>query len=285
MVRAGASQRKIMLLALLPFVIWISAFELVPIARMLLMSFQDSDGQGLTLGHYVKGLSGAIYVQALTNSLRIALLSSVMAILVALLCAYSITRYTTRMRDSLLMLTNMIGNFAGVPLAFAFMILMGNNGVFTIIARTFGIDSFGDFDLYSELGLTLIYVYFQVPLAVMLLYPAYYGIREEWREAAAVLGASAFRFWRHIGIPMLLPSIVGTFGMLFANALGAYATAYALTGSIYNLLSIRISALVSGDIFPNFELGSALAVILAAIMLSAILLNEWMSRLSRRRGL
>lgn len=274
-----------MLLALLPFVIWVSAFELVPIGRMLMMSFQDSDGQGFTLGHYVKGLSGPIYVQALTNSLRIALLSSVIAIFVALFCAYAITRYTTRMRDTLLMLTNMIGNFAGVPLAFAFMILMGNNGVFTIIAREFGFDSFGAFDLYSELGLTLIYVYFQVPLAVMLLYPAYYGIREEWREAAAVLGASAYRFWRHIGIPMLLPSIVGTFGMLFANALGAYATAYALTGSIYNLLSVRISALVSGDIFPNFELGSALAVILAAIMLSAILLNEWMSRLSRRRGL
>lgn len=274
-----------MLLALIPLLVWIGAFELFPIARMLIMSFQDSNGQGFTLGHYIKGLSGPLYVQALTNSLRISFLSSFIAIIVALLCAYSITRYTTRMRDSLLMLTNMIGNFAGVPLAFAFMILMGNNGIFTIIARKFGIESFAAFDLYSELGLTLIYVYFQVPLAVMLLYPAYYGIREEWREAASVLGASAIRFWRHIGIPMLLPSLVGTFGMLFANALGAYATAYALTGSNYNLLAIRISALVSGDIFPNFELGSALAVILAAIMLLAILLNEWMTRLSRRRGL
>ena len=59
-----------------------------------------------------------------------------------------------------------------------------------------------------------------------------------------------------------LPSIAGTFSILFANAMGAYASAYALTGSTYNLVTIRIGALITGDIFAKPELGSAIAVFL-----------------------
>jgi len=285
MARTGPIQNKVMLLVCIPLLIWIVAFELLPIAGMLVMSFQDDSGQGFSLGQYIRAFTSDIYLQAIWNSLKVALISSIVGIIIALVCGYAITRLSEGFRDRMLMVSNMITNFVGVPLAFAYMIMLGNNGAFTLLFQRLGLDTLAKFDLYTENGLLMLYIYYQIPLAILLVYPIFHGIREEWKEASALLGASAWRFWRHIGIPMMLPSILGTFSILIANALGAYATAYALTGSNFNLLSIRIAALVSGDIFPNFQLGSALAVILAIIMLLAMFLNEWMTRYSRRRGL
>jgi putative spermidine/putrescine transport system permease protein len=138
------------------------------------------------------------------------------------------------------------------------------------------------FNVYSWSGLVLIYIYFQLPLAVMLLYPVYQGIQSQWKEAASLLGASPLQFWLRIGVPVILPSIAGTFSILFANAMGAYASAYALTGSTYNLLTIRIGALTTGDIFAKPELGSAIAVLLGITLVTAMLINEWLTRKVRR---
>ncbi|MRH41138.1 ABC transporter permease [Aquibacillus halophilus] len=273
-----------MLMALVPLLIWVFAFEIIPVFQMVVMSFQNSDGLGFTLDQYYKGLTTSLYLEAMKNSIVISINSSVAAMIIALFVAYSITRFTTGIRDQLLMVSNMMTNFAGVPLAFAYMILMGNNGALLLLLERMGVEAAGSFDLYSQTGVTQLYIYYQTPLAILLVYPIFYGIRTEWKEAASLLGASTWKFWRYIGIPVLLPGLLGTFSLLIANALGAYATAYALTGISFNLLTIRIAALVSGDIFPNFQLGSALAVILAIIMIFSLVVNELMLRWSRRRG-
>ncbi|MNI13329.1 Sulfate transport system permease protein CysW [compost metagenome] len=142
---------------------------------------------------------------------------------------------------------------------------------------------FDGFNLYSWSGLILVYVYFQIPLALLLLYPAFYGIREQWREAAALLGAGSWQFWRTVGLPVLSPAIFGTLGILFANAMGAYATAYALVGGNYNLLAVRIGSLVAGDVVTQPQMGSTLAVLLALSTLLAVFLNQRMVR--RMEGL
>ena len=67
--------------------------------------------------------------------------------------------------------------------------------------------------------------------------------------------------------------------------MGAYATAYYLVSSSYNIVPIRISALMSGDVRTKPELGSALAVTLALVLIVAMLLNDWASRVAGRRGL
>ena len=67
---------------------------------------------------------------------------------------------------------------------------------------------------------------------VLILAPALDGLKREWREAAAILGATGWQYWRYVALPVLWPSILGTTLLLFANAFGAIATAYALTGSL-----------------------------------------------------
>ncbi|MEK3662991.1 ABC transporter permease subunit [Paenibacillus sp. FSL F4-0236] len=272
------------ILALIPFALMVLAFQLVPVLSMLTGSFQKADGTGLTLGNYLHALQSAYYMQAIKNSLLISLTSSLIGIIVGLFCAYCITRFTPRVRDRLLMLSNMTSNFAGVPLAFAYIILLGNNGVFTLLFKQWGWSVFTDFDLYSWSGLILVYVYFQVPLALLLLYPSFYGIREQWREAASLLGAGPWQFWKTIGLPILTPAIFGTLGILFANAMGAYATAYALVGGNYNLLAVRIGSLVAGDVVTQPEMGSTLAVLLGLTTILAVYLNHLMVRRTERFG-
>jgi putative spermidine/putrescine transport system permease protein len=163
---------------------------------------------------------------------------------------------------------NTAGNLAGVPLAFAFIIVMGSNGALTLLLRRLG-ESFGQaprFDLYSQTGLIVLYSYFQLPLAVLMLYPAFAALRAEWGEAAALLGAGRSAYWRRIGLPLLLPAIGCTFMLLFANAVGAYASAYALMTSNYNLVTIRIASLVAGDLFLEPNLAAALSVLLMVLL-------------------
>ena len=91
-------------------------------------------------------------------------------------------------------------------------------------------------------------------------------MKKEWQESAALLGASRWRYWRHIGLPVMTPALVGTFVILLANALGAYATIYALTPGNYNVIPVRIAALVSGDVSLDPNMGSALAMLLVVLM-------------------
>ncbi|MRN55274.1 ABC transporter permease [Paenibacillus monticola] len=277
-------RKRGVILALIPFALMVLAFQLVPILSMLTSSFRNEDGTGFTLGNYLHALQSAYYMQAIKNSLLISISSSLLGIVIGLVCAYCITRFTPAVRDRLLMLSNMTSNFAGVPLAFAYIILLGNNGVFTLLFKQWGWSVFSDFNLYSWSGLILVYVYFQVPLALLLLYPSFYGIREQWREAASLLGAGPWQFWKTIGLPILAPAIFGTLGILFANAMGAYATAYALVGGNYNLLAVRIGSLVAGDVVTQPQMGSTLAILLALTTLLAVYLNHRMLRRAQRFG-
>ncbi|MBW5471052.1 ABC transporter permease subunit [Brevibacillus formosus] len=266
----------------IPFFAMIALFLLVPLLSMIGGSFQAEGGGDFTISHYREIFSNPYYLQAFENSVLISFLSALIGIVVAVFAAYAITRFPQSLQQRVLVITNLTSNFAGIPLAFAFIVLLGNSGLFVLLAKQLGIDFGESFTLYSWSGLTLVYIYFQLPLAVMLLYPLYNAIQKQWMEAAELLGASPWKFWLRIGFPVLLPGIVGTFSILFANAMGAYASAYALTGSNYNLVPIRIGALVSGDIFARPELGSALAVLLGLTLAGALLVNEWLTRKIRR---
>nr|WP_078556591.1 ABC transporter permease subunit [Bacillus alkalicellulosilyticus] len=248
---------------------------------MLFTSFRQV-GSGFTLGNYIEIFQNVFLIQAFQNSILISFFSSLIGLVMALFSSYAITKLLPSVQEKLLIIANLTSNFAGVPLAFAFIVLLGNSGLFTLFFQELGWGILDSFSLYSWSGLVLIYIYFQLPLAVMLLYPVYQGIQQQWQEAASLLGASTFQFWIKIGVPVILPSIVGTFSILFANSMGAYASAYALTGSNYNLVTIRIGALIKGDVFANPELASAISLLLAATMVIALLINEYVMRKIRR---
>ncbi|WP_308128879.1 ABC transporter permease subunit [Bacillus sp. sid0103] len=277
------NKQKIYLLALLlPFILFVIGFEIGPIVAMIKNSFYTDDGVHVTINQYLTVFKSKFYMQGIKNSLLISLFSAVTSVIIAVIVAYSFTKFSQKIQNRLLMLTNVTSNFEGIPLSFSYIILLGNNGLFTLLFHKIGLKVFADFNLYSWTGLILVYIYFQIPLAVMLIYPSYQGIKQQWKEASSLLGGSKVSFWLRIGIPVLLPSIIGTFSIMFANAMGAYATAYALVGSNYNLLSLQIASLVASDVTLKPQLGSALGVLLATTMIGAMWFNERMMRRIRR---
>ena len=174
-------------------------------------------------------------------------------------------------------------NFAGVPLAFAFVATLGTIGVVTRWLQHAGIDLYAHgFTLFGFTGLAITYMYFQLPLMLLVIAPALDGLRREWREGAESLGAPGWRYWLHVGLPVLLPSFLGAFLLLFGNAFSAYATAYALTGGNVNIVPLLIGAVLSGNVLSDPHLGKALALGMVVVMTATVVLYGLLARRASR---
>ncbi len=272
--RINFKKSRTYLLALLPFVGIVALFLAVPIVMILVRSFMPEGAVGFTLDNYISIFSRRLYQQAVVNSMIVSVSSALIGLVIGFFGANAAHKSNRKTKTFFMSILNMTSNFAGIPLAFAYIILLGSAGVLVMFGKQFGIGFLADFDLYNVWGILLTYIYFQVPLATLLLIPAFDALKQEWRESVRLMGGNSTKYWLRVGIPVLLPSILGTLSVLFANAVAAYATAYALLASNFSLLPIRISEQFVGDVVQHKEFGSALAVILMMLMVLAIYVNN-----------
>jgi putative spermidine/putrescine transport system permease protein len=107
-------------------------------------------------------------------------------------------------------------------------------------------------------------------------------MKREWREASSNLGANAFQYWRYIGFPVLMPSLLGAVVLLFGNSFAAYATAYGLTAGGISLAPIKIGEVLSGNVLDNPHLGQALALGMFVVLAVAMLIYLPLQRRSAR---
>ena len=274
----------IYLLALVPFLIVAMLYEIVPLLTVILKSFQSDGGTGFTLENYQAVFSKLLYQKAILNSLKISFVSAIVGIIIAFLGARAAHQHQGRMNHIFMAVLNMVSNFAGIPLAFAYMILLGNAGLIVSIGREFGIDMLANYNLYTMNGMSLIYIYFQIPLSTLLLIPAFDGVQKQWKEACTLLGGTQGIFWKKVGIPVLMPSILSTFSVLFANALAAYATIYALMMDNIALLPVQLAGCFTGEVKIRAGLGGALSVVMMVIMVIMILITNGLSRQFQKGG-
>jgi len=258
------SRRRISLewLGVAPFIIFAVMFLILPTLYLIGAAFVGREGQ-FTLDNFA-GLFTDQILAAYWISIRISGASAILGAIIGLAIALALIRgkLPLGLRSAVMTFSGVASNFAGVPLAFAFISTLGRLGLVTLILKeVFGFDlNKVGFNLLSFWGLTLTYLYFQIPLMILIISPAIDGLKKEWNEASQTLGATQWQFWRYIGLPILWPSFLGTLSLLFANAFGAIATAYALTGSSLNIVPILLYAQIRGDALQNPGLGAALAV-------------------------
>ena len=264
------NRKYIYLLALLPFLVVAFLYEIVPLIMIVVNSFKPDMGGAFTLENYQTVFSKLLYRKAILNSIKISLVSAIVGIVIAFLGA--------KLNNIFMTVLNMVSNFAGIPLAFAYMILLGNAGFMVNVGKELGIDFLANYNLYTTGGMSLIYIYFQIPLSTLLLIPAFDGVQKQWKEACTLLGGNMSTFWRKVGIPVLMPSILGTFSVLFANSLAAYATAYALMMNNISLLPIQIAGCFTGEVRIRAGLGGALSVTMMIIMVIMIIITNALSR-------
>ncbi|MDR1898601.1 MAG: ABC transporter permease subunit [Treponema sp.] len=268
----------------LPFAVLVAMFELVPLISMIIRSFTKEYGSSFTLDNYVSGIfMRPIYLASIKNTLQVSLLSAAIGMAVVFAAAALLANAKNRLRRSYMTLLTITSNFAGMPLAFAFMSVLGTSGVFVLISKNLNFAPLASFDLYTKTGLLLTYVYFQIPLGTLLMLPAFEAIRPEWKESAALLEAGPAYFWWKVGIPVMMPAIAGTFSMLFANAVSAYATPYMLIPG-HPLMSLSIAGMFVGENRPRPGLGSAFSIIMLLIILAMIGLSNLVKRIYTKGG-
>ena len=256
----------------LPLLLVVGYFFLFPITKLIYVSFLSNENT-LTLGNFVTAFKDP-YKTGFINSIKIGLFSAAIAALPGAFAAYFIeTRGSSKLRRTIAVMNGVLANTGGVPLAFMFFAAIGVQGQITKILKVLGWDIYaGQFSLGTFTGLLIVYLYFQLPLMIIIFSPAIVALRREWVEAAYNLGASQFNYWRTIGIPLLFPSFVASFLLLFASGFSAYATANALTVGNLPLTPLQIGGLLDGNVSATqLNLGKALSTVMVLISALAII--------------
>ena len=271
-------------LGILPFLAFAFLFLILPTMQIVVGAFRNPEGQ-FTLQNVANLFTPSI-LSAFWISIRISFASAFLGCLIGFAVAWAVTLgdLPRWLRGPVMTFSGVASNFAGVPLAFAFLATLGRLGLVTVLLREwFGINIYAlGFNLLSFWGLTLTYLFFQIPLMVLIVTPALDGLRREWREAAEILGASPFQYWRMVALPILWPTLLGTLALLFANAFGAVATAYALTGSSLSIVPILLFAQIRGDVLGDPHLGYALAFGMIVVTGIGNALYIWMRQRAER---
>jgi putative spermidine/putrescine transport system permease protein len=271
--RPAPTPRSWAWVGIMPFFLFALMFLIYPSSTIFLRSFQDSSTREFTFANFIRLFSSPYLLQSYWISIKISLVTSIGGGIFGFLLAYSAIRggLPRFMRSSLMTFCGVASNFAGVPLAFAFIALLSPTGLLIGWLRSLGYNPyFHGFTLYTFWGLSIVYMYFQFPLMVLVIAPAIDGLRREWLEASQNLGATSFQYWRYIALPILFPSLLGTMILLFGNSFGAFATAQALTGGQINLVTIVIGSELRGDVLGNPGTGYALCFGMVVVMALAI---------------
>ena len=265
---AGGRRRGLLAwLGLAPFLAFLVVFLLFPTYGIVRKAFQDGETGAFTWS----GITDAITDEraAFVQTVKISLVSAAIGVVLGTLLAYAAAtaKRPKWLRSVVSAFSGVAANMGGVVLAFAFFTLLGRQGLGTKILTAVGIDLYQSswFDLTGFWGITTVYLYFQIPLMFLVTLPAIDGMKDSWREASSNLGGTTFTYWRRVGLPVLAPSLLGGFMLLFANAFSAFATAYALN-TRFNLVPIKISFFLQGDVTGSSPMQFALATWMVLFM-------------------
>ena len=270
---------------IVPFAVYMTLGLLLPMVAVAVGAFQNSSNGSFTLSN-ISAATHGIYLHGFWQSIILSVLTSILPGIFGLLIAYAI--FTAKRGNVLRQVTvtasGVFANFGGVPLAFLFIASLGSSGLITHWLNNLGFDIYANgFSLYSLSGVVLVYMYFQIPLMVLVILPALEGLRPAWREAAQNMGARTWDYWRFVAGPVLLPSFMGCVLLLFGSALSAYATAEALTNGTIPLTSIQIGSFLNGNVIAGQEnvgkaLGLGMVVIIAIAMTIYVVLQRRAAR-------
>ena len=261
-------------IAVLPLLIFVAVAFGVPAVAMAYGAFTTyAPGQptSYTGGNLTASLEGG-YLNALEGSVKLSATAAAIATVAGLLLAQAVvTSRFEALRHAVLSASGVLANFGGVPLAFAFVATLGNAGVLTTRLHLTG----AGWSLYTFWGLVLVYLYFLIPLMVLSVIPSLDGLRRQWREAAQNNGANLVQYWRFVALPVLTPSLLGGFVLLFGSAFAAYATAAAMVGASVPLITLQIADALNGNVSAdasNVALAMSLDMVVISVLVMALYL-------------
>lgn len=266
-------RRSWVYLLLLPITIVLAVFLLWP---FLLVFWESLFSEGrLSLVNYSSLLLKGLYRESLATSLILSLSTAFLGTIIGIPLSYALHKSGQKTRGFLLAVNAIPLTFSGLVVGFSFIVLLGTSGFITLLLKQFfGINplEFSAF-LFTWRGLMVAYLYFLIPRMILTMVSAWSNANWSLLEAAVSLGAGPFTVLFKVLLPMLGPAILAGSSLLFAVSMGAYGTAFALTGVAVKILPLVIFTHVS-DLAADIEKADALAVVLALVTTGVILLYE-----------
>ncbi|HJY97873.1 MAG TPA: ABC transporter permease [Streptosporangiaceae bacterium] len=251
-----------------PFLAYVGIFLLWPTGIVVVDAFKNPNG-AWAFSNFTE-LGNPLVRGYFIGSFKLCVFSSLVGAVMGAILAYAVASGDPDgvVRRLYLSTSGVLGQFGGVTLAFAFLVLIG----------PFGLLFHASWYFEFPWGIGLIYIYFEIPLMVLVFLPAIDGLKVQWREASENLGASAWQYWRYVGGPLLMPAFLGGTLLLFAAALSAFATIQAWENQVAYVVPQQIGTALSSEVgLSNVNVADLLAlgmVILMAIVMTGYALLQ-----------
>lgn len=271
---SGGRRFSLSWIGAVPFFAYVGLFLLLPTGIIVVGSLFTKDGS-FTFANFV-GIDKPYIIKSFTNSLIISSVSAGVGAVVGAVLAYAVVTGNPdgNLRRLVTSASGVLAQFGGVALAIAAIATLGSEGFVTkfLLARGFDIFARGLW-IYDPIGIIVVYLYFQIPLMVLVFLPALDGLRPQWREATESLGGNTWHYWRYVAGPLMAPSFLGCTLLLFANAFSAYATVAALLtqGGVY--ITLEIQNLLTSETEqtqPGLAQALALTMIVIVVLVTSL---------------
>ncbi len=263
-----------------PYVIWISIFVVVPMLLIIAYAFTVEgtaffQGQ-YTLDNFARFFSDAVFIQVLLRSLRVAILTTIVCLLIGYPAAYAIAR--SELHGGMLILIITLPTWINMLVrTYAWVGILQDDGILNALLGLFGLGPFQF--MYTDFAVVLGMVYNFLPFMILEIHTSLSKMDPSYLEAASDLGASQRQAFLRVTLPMSVPGIISGITLVFLPAVSSFFIPKLLGGGQYVLVGNLIESefLTSG----NWSFGSALSLIMAVIIMISIYLTR---RLDRNRG-
>ncbi len=268
------------LLLLVPGVVFVVALFAYPVLYGLQLSFQPAEGGG-PFANYQKFFADPYLADTIWITLRLAVPAALINVLASVPIAY---RMRGRFRGKRLLTTILVVpiTLGTVLTAEGLIQYLGPVGWFNKIIMAAGLSDEPIRLVHNYWGVLFSLIITGFPFAFLLTLSYLSGIDPTLEQAAATLGADRRRRFRHITLPLLAPGLAITFCLTFVLAFSVFPSAYLVGLPQGETRVISIAAYEAAFRDTDYPLGSAIAMIMAVVMLAVIgLVLLWRSRLYR----
>jgi iron(III) transport system permease protein len=257
--------------------LFLALFFLYPVLSVFGASILDPSGAAFTLRNYVVVLSNPFFLQALSNSLVVAVAATVLTIVLGVPFAFCVARLPIAGTSTLLALAALPLVLPSFVSAYALVLMFGRGGVVTGTLRAAGLPFES---IYGLKGIVAAYTLTLYPYVVLPAVAAFKSIDASVEEAAQNLGAPRGRTLRTVVLPLALPAILAGGLLVFIEALENFGVPFVLAED-KPILAVEAFKLFVGETAENPASAGVLGVLLIACTLVALLAQR--AALARRR--
>ena len=238
-------------------------FLLYPLSLLLKMAF--SDGVHFTLENFAKFFSRKYYSITLLNSFKVSIAATIASVVVGVVLGYFISVFKVRGAKLLRMCIVMATMSAPFVGAYAWIMMLGRNGVITnFLSGLFGITMP---DIYGFNGIMLVFVTQLFPLVFLYVQGAMSKMDASLMEASENLGCTGFKRFFTVVLPLISPTVLAGALLVFVRAMSDFGTPM-LIGEGYRTFTVILYNEFVGEVSQNKGFASAIAII--AILITMV---------------